>query len=106
LALAIESLFRDHDAAACWGLAEGVAFIVLGTLMHRGKRWASLALMGLFMVNPVATHLIGHMQGHTYPADRVGPWPVAELLAWACWMRVFWVAYRAEQRQAAIAVGG
>ena len=98
--LAMESLRRGHDTEAYWHLAEGTALIVLGLLMHRGERWASLVLMMLFSVDPTAMHLVGHLHGTAYPADGLGPWPLGSLLAWACWMRVYYVAYRLERRAA------
>jgi hypothetical protein len=105
-ALAMESLFRDHNMSAYWGLAEGMAFVVLGNLMHRGERWASLSLMALYTLDPTATHLIGHMRGYTYPAEILGLWRFGTLAAWACVMRVFWLAYRLERRAATATLAG
>ena len=96
---------RQGDAAGGYcRFAESLALLALGCLAYRGRRWASLALMALYTVDPTITHLTGHMHGTTYFLDCTGLWPVDALLIWAFFMRVLYVAFRAE-RQAASASG-
>lgn len=99
------SLGQGDVAGGAFRVADGPAFLVLGCLAYRGKSWASLGLMALYTVEPTAAHLIGHTHGTTYLPDRFGLWPADVLLAWAMWMRVYYVAFRAERRQAASASG-
>ena len=100
--MAMDSLLRDHDAAAYGRLAEGMVFLLLGFLVQRGIRSASLGLMALFTVDRIIGNLIAYRHGSAYYADHPGFWLFIGLLAWATWIRVFWVAYRAERRQAAM----
>jgi len=109
LALAIAatagySVGQGDAAGGYYSFAESLAYLALGCLAYRGRRLASLALMALYTVDPTITHLTGHMHGSPYFMDCTGLWPVDALLIWAIWMRVFYVAFRAE-RQAASASG-
>ena len=98
------SLGQGDMAGGLGFFAESLAYLALGCLAYRGRRWASPALMALYTADPTITHLTGHMQGTTYFLDCTGLWPVDTLLIWAIWMRVYYVAFRAE-RQAASASG-
>ncbi len=99
--LAMDSLLRDHDAAAYWRLAEGMAVVLLGLFVHLGQRWASLGLMALYTIDRITGNLAAYRHGDAYYVGHLGFWLFIGALAWAAWMRVFSVAYRAELRQLA-----
>jgi ABC-type amino acid transport system permease subunit len=101
-ALGLDSILLKQDATGYLRLAVGFAFLVLGGFVCQGKQWASLSLMALFAADQVVGNLMAYRHGSPYYADHLGFWLVEGLLACACWMRVFYVALRAEQRRAAI----
>ncbi len=98
-AFGFESILLKQDATGYLYLAAGVAFLVLGLLVCQGKRWASLGLMALFTADQVVRNLVAYTHGSPYYVDHLGFWLVEGVLAWAVWMRVFYVAFRAEQRR-------
>ena len=98
IATATSGFAAAHGTAVFVRLALGLAFIVLGYLVCRGKPWASLGLMALFTAYEVIRNLFAYLHGSPYYMNHLGFWLGEGVLTWALWIRVFYVAYRVELR--------
>jgi hypothetical protein len=90
------------------GLAAAGLFAVLGVLVRQGKGWASLALMALFTAYMVIPNLAACLMPDIHFAKHPAFWTGRVIVCgggWGLWMRVFWLTYQAERRQAALTPG-
>jgi hypothetical protein len=84
-------------------------FFALGVLVRQGKGWASLTLMALFTLYMGIPNLAAYLTPGMHFENHPVFWTCRVILclaAWACWMRVLWAVYRAEQQRAALTPGG
>jgi hypothetical protein len=100
--LGFESILFKNDATGYLHLANSLAYLVMGGCVCQGKRWASLVLMVLFTLDCVSGNLTAYTHGSPHFTHHLGFWLGEGLLAWAVWMRVFYVAFRVEQRRAVL----
>ena len=83
-------------------------FIALALLVRQGKGWASLALMALFTAYMVIPNLAACLMPDIHFAKHPAFWTCRAIVCgagWVLWMRVFWLTYQAERRQAALMPG-
>lgn len=98
VALGLNSAVLSHDPTGYLHLAVGMAFLVLGGFVIRGRRWASIGLMLLYTADRGYGNLIAYLDHSPNYRNHLVFWLCSGGLAWAAWMRVFYVAYRAEGR--------
>jgi hypothetical protein len=84
-------------------LAAAGLFLVLGALAAKGKAWASMALMALWVSAAGLVFVILCRTPATSLKEDPWLWPWGPIqlgLATAIWMRIYYVVYRAERREA------